>query len=443
MKDVCFMIMPYGTRETGAPAGTGPAKVDFNALWNDVYEPVIRELGYQPVRADQDLGAVIIKDMIERLTIADLVLADISIANANVYYEVGVRHAAAPKGCVLLSANWAKPAFDLAQIRHLQFPLQTTTLEPAEAEALRKDLVARIAADRGESPVYALMPGYPPPTMSSASSFADLVQSIATFQGKIRAAENIAEKAPRKAAVQKLVDDYFASGRGIQSVALELLPIVRDHVGWTDVLTYIDRLPPALQELPFVREQRALATSKSGDHHEAIAALETLIQLSGETSERRGLLGGRYKKLWREATEPPAAARYLDRAIENYTAAMYLDLNDYFSPSNLPRLLRTRGRGGDEALARMAAEVARAGCARREKMDPDDPWLRLTRLGQAVDDQDAQSTGAIVGEAVARDYPQWMYDTTAADLKTSVALVRDPQRREELVAALAPLKIAF
>ena len=70
------------------------ANIDFNALWDRAYLPVIKELGYEPVRADQDIGAMIITQMIERLYFADLVLADMTIPNGNVYYEVGVRHAA-------------------------------------------------------------------------------------------------------------------------------------------------------------------------------------------------------------------------------------------------------------------------------------------------------------------------------------------------------------
>ena len=98
------MIMPYGRRPTQAEAGHGPAEIDFNALWDRGYVPVIQALGYHPVRADQDTGALVITQMLERLYFADLVLADMTIANVNVYYEVGIRHAAKEKGCVLLAA---------------------------------------------------------------------------------------------------------------------------------------------------------------------------------------------------------------------------------------------------------------------------------------------------------------------------------------------------
>ena len=75
------------------------------------------------MRADQDTGALIINQMLERLYFADLVLADMTIPNGNVYYEVGIRHAAQKKGCVLLAAEWSKPLFDIAQMRTIRYPM--------------------------------------------------------------------------------------------------------------------------------------------------------------------------------------------------------------------------------------------------------------------------------------------------------------------------------
>src|SRR3712207_2270409 len=94
-RPICFMIMPYGTKPTGqGQGGNAPDKVDFDRLWRSAIQPALDTLGYDPVRADQDLGALIIHEMIERLAISDLVVADLSIPNGNVYYEVGIRHAA-------------------------------------------------------------------------------------------------------------------------------------------------------------------------------------------------------------------------------------------------------------------------------------------------------------------------------------------------------------
>ena len=63
------------------------------------------------MRADQETGALIINQMLERLYFSDLVLADLTIPNGNVYYEIGLRHAARESGCVLLAADWSKQLF--------------------------------------------------------------------------------------------------------------------------------------------------------------------------------------------------------------------------------------------------------------------------------------------------------------------------------------------
>ena len=72
------MVMPFGTKETRAKP-PAPIKLNFNSLWEKAISPALEELGYQPVRADQDLGALIIQEMLERLYFSDLVVADLTI----------------------------------------------------------------------------------------------------------------------------------------------------------------------------------------------------------------------------------------------------------------------------------------------------------------------------------------------------------------------------
>ena len=43
----------------------------------------------------------------ERIREADFLLADITYPNFNVYYEIGVRHAARQTGCVTVGADWS------------------------------------------------------------------------------------------------------------------------------------------------------------------------------------------------------------------------------------------------------------------------------------------------------------------------------------------------
>src|SRR3569833_3476246 len=114
LRPICFTIMPYGRKRTNASSGAVPAEVDFDALWDKAFRPAIEDLGYLPVRADQDVDALIIHERLERLCISDLVLAEMTIPNGYVHFQIGIRQAARKSGSVLLASDWAKPLSDVA-----------------------------------------------------------------------------------------------------------------------------------------------------------------------------------------------------------------------------------------------------------------------------------------------------------------------------------------
>src|SRR5262249_45702680 len=149
-------------KKTDAPVGQGLAEIDFDALWDRAFKPAIEKLGYDAVRADQEVGSLIINEMLERLYFSDLVLADMTIPNGNVYYEVGVRHACRDIGCVLLAADWSKQLFDVAQMRTVRYPLATMPISDTAALHIQDVLVASIhPMVAGLSPLYTVLPGFP------------------------------------------------------------------------------------------------------------------------------------------------------------------------------------------------------------------------------------------------------------------------------------------
>ena len=122
-KPICFMIMPFGEKETGSNNSSLPEVIDFDALWHKVYYPVL-EVHYDPIRADQDIGALIIKEMIERIVISDLVVVDVTIPNANVFYELGIRHAAKKTMTIMTAAKGSKQPFDIDQMPQARYDLK-------------------------------------------------------------------------------------------------------------------------------------------------------------------------------------------------------------------------------------------------------------------------------------------------------------------------------
>lgn len=160
-----FVAMPFG-RKPG-PDGT---EVDFNRVYDELIAPAIELAGLSAFRADKEqAGGSILADMFQELLIADLVVADLSIPNPNVWYEIGVRHALRARGVVLIFGGKAPAAFDLYTERKLRYGLAGDGPDPAtlkqDVEALATMIRATMGAWHKEkiSPVYYHLPNLQEP----------------------------------------------------------------------------------------------------------------------------------------------------------------------------------------------------------------------------------------------------------------------------------------
>ena len=161
----CFVLMPFGIKSD--PTGT---TINFDRVYADLIEPAIRTAGLDPIRADNEMvGGIIHKPMFERLVLCEYAVADLTMANANVYYELGVRHAVRPWSTVLLYAGATRMPFDVALLRALPYKLSNDGL-PSEVEADRATLIKWLleareakakAGSATDSPLFQLLEGFP------------------------------------------------------------------------------------------------------------------------------------------------------------------------------------------------------------------------------------------------------------------------------------------
>jgi hypothetical protein len=440
-KPICFMIMPYGRKATQVePSSNAPGEIDFNALWDKAFAPMLRRLGYQPVRADQETGALIVNEMIERLYFADLVLADMTIPNGNVYYEVGIRHAAKRTGCVLLAADWSKQLFDVMQMRTLRYPLPEGAVTDASAEALTAKIEGEIDKMKlGISPMYQAIGGYPDKVNeAAASTMKDVMTAFADFQGELSAVRAL-PGASRMARAKELVDKYWKPPV-TPPTALALLRSLKncadDPNDWNLITDFISKLPADVRGQEEVRELDAFAVANAGKPIDAIAKLEALIVQSGPTPERLGLLGGRYKRLFTTAATRADGLVCLNKAIDSYERGMELDLNQYYCSCNLPRLYKARKRKGDDERALSVSKIVIAACERAKKLGLADEWLPATLLSTAFDSGDADKAEELAPEIVAEGAARWKVDTLLRDLETSVQQAENADLRDRLAAIL-------
>jgi hypothetical protein len=85
MQPYAFVVMPFGQKPAGATSGR---PIDFHLVYRNPIEPALRQAGYEVVRSDSEVAAGDIRtDMCFELVTADLVVADISILNVNVFLQ--------------------------------------------------------------------------------------------------------------------------------------------------------------------------------------------------------------------------------------------------------------------------------------------------------------------------------------------------------------------
>jgi len=164
-----FVVMPYGVKEG----------IDFNRVYAEYIKPALEGVGFEVFRADEELQAGDIRtDMFQELLLADMVVADLSIDNPNVWYELGVRHALRPRGVIGIRCRREKMPFDVYTDRSLRYYIKEALPEAAypDPDHLEDDKLqlGRFATetlnawyDRKVSPVYHLLPYLKEPDWTS------------------------------------------------------------------------------------------------------------------------------------------------------------------------------------------------------------------------------------------------------------------------------------
>jgi hypothetical protein len=122
--DTCFVMMPFGQW--------------FDAYYKELFIPAIKDAGMEALRADELFSTgTVIEQIWEQIQKAKILLADLTGKNANVFYELGLAHAA-HKPVVFTSGNLEDVPFDLRHLRVVIYDVR----DPFWGEKLKKSLTA-------------------------------------------------------------------------------------------------------------------------------------------------------------------------------------------------------------------------------------------------------------------------------------------------------------
>ena len=425
-----FVVRPFGTKEG----------VDFERVDRDLIQPALLQLGRtHDVQVSGGTTQEVIrqgnirKDMFQRLVTADLVVADVSIDNANAFYELGIRHALQDRWTFMMRCEPAPKTypFDLQTDRYFTYdPARPEERVADMADALRSTL----ASNEKNSPVFLMLPKL------KAQSRAELITIPQSFAEEVERARTGAQRGDlRLLACEVQGLEWQTEGLRLIGEAQFKVKAFRGARETFEALRRFDAGDLNANQRLGTIYQRLAKTERGADRDDLLTRSDQAIQRAlnaadrpNDRAEAYSLLGSNAKTRWldqmaeltgddrrRLALRSPSLAQ----AIETYVSAVRQDLNAHYPAINALGLLKTQ-----RELARALPEVwqekyddeAQADDALRDR---DTAIARLTALLQltlAMDD--------IVGKPVAFD--RWAL-SSKADLLLLTASNK-PQRVAEV-----------
>jgi len=426
---LCFVLMPFGKK----PDAMGNL-IDFDAVYHQLIGPAIAQAGLEPLRADEEMtGGIIHKPMYERLILCEYAVADLTTANANVFYELGLRHAVRPWSTVLLFAEGGRLPFDVGPLRAMPYRL-TAEGTPTDVEATMAALVSRLteahkAAQENpaiDSPVFQLVEGYPDIDHAKTDVFRDR----ARYSAEIKA--RLAEARTRGAEALRALAKNLGEIKDLESgVIIDLFLSYRDVKAWQDMVDLVNEMPRPLAATVMVQEQLAFALNRLGRSEEAERTLVELLERRGPSTETLGLLGRVYKDRWEKAVKQGDKFRArgeLNKAIDAYLRGFEADWRDAYPGINAVTLMEIKE--PPDPRRNDLIPVVTYAVERRIASGKPDYWDHATLLELAVLAKNEEKAGDALGAALASVRAPWEPETTARNLR----LIREAReaRREDV-----------
>ncbi|MDB5248194.1 MAG: hypothetical protein JWQ40_2588 [Segetibacter sp.] len=335
-KKRCFVVMGFGIKTDLA---TG-RKLNLNMSYEALIKPVIESKGMICVRADEipNSGSIDVP-MYKELYKADIVVADLSTANANAFYELGVRYALRPRSTIVMSEDQLCLPFDVNHIKINKYKHSGESLDYFEVLRFQKQLGATLDAiltdETPDSPVYTFLNDLIPPALKDKAEAVatEVNEAISNSPAKNGDHDEDVERQTLSLIVKQgeeaIKNKNYSRAKGLFNSAI-LLSNCNNQQAITSNFSYLyQRLALATYKDETADKKTALI--------EANALLEKLDLMHTNDSETVMLAGAIEKKLF----EIGEGENHLEDAILLFQRGFYL-LNNRYNGINLAYLLNCR-----------------------------------------------------------------------------------------------------
>ncbi len=322
----CFVIMGFGKKTDFA---TGRI-LDLNKSYKLLIKPVVESKGIICIRADEILHSGSIDyQMYKELYNADLVIADLSTANVNAFYELGIRHALKKRCTIVISEDKYQYPFDLNHVKITSYCHLGEAIDYEEVERFRdvlgKTIDTVLQIEEPDSPVYSHFPVLKPPKLKT---------EISETNNLNRGIQNSnSDEEDLFAAVAKATDNPtlgYLIEEGENALKQRNYPVAKS-LFQSAVVVYKAESKNDSNQDSYLIQRLAFATYKAklpdyiASLHEAKSLLEKLDLDRTNDTETVSLAGRVEKKLF----EKGQGEQHLANAIQFYQRGYFLLHNRY------------------------------------------------------------------------------------------------------------------
>lgn len=435
-KPLCFVLMPFG-QKTDATGQT----IDFDAVYQQLIAPAIEQADMEPLRADEEqTGGIIHKPMFERLVLCEYAVADLTTANANVFYELGVRHAVRPWSTVMLFAHTTRLPFDVAPLRGIRYQLGSDG-RPVTPDQDVQSVANQLRAARDgttDSPVFQLVDGIQ--VLEISSDKTDVFRQRVDYSAQVK--QQLADaRQVGLDAVAQIEHQLEPIADAESGVILDLFLSYRAVKGWSQMIALVDKMSRPLAQTVLVQEQLAFALNRNNQGKQAETVLINLIEKRGGSSETYGLLGRIYKDRWQATQEKGdiyTARGTLKKAIEVYLKGFETDWRDAYPGINVVTLMELQNPPDPRRI--QLIPVVSYAVERKISQGKADYWDYATRLELAFLAKDEQKVQDALDDAMACVREGWEAETTARNLHL---ICKARELRKELEPWMQKVQLAL
>nr|WP_228277081.1 TRAFs-binding domain-containing protein [Aliarcobacter cryaerophilus]QEI46235.1 DUF4071 domain-containing protein [Aliarcobacter cryaerophilus] len=420
MKPLCFVLMPFGKKkdEEGKI-------IDFDKIYNDFIKPSIENSDLDPIRADEEqTGGIIHKAMYERLMLCEYAVADLSLLNANVFYELGIRHAIRPYSTITLFESSSRLPFDVNFLRSLPYDRKLDNLEELKSQLTKKLSNAKSHNKDTDSPLFQLVEGIKPSNIEHIKT--DIFRKQVEYNKEIKLKLEILRKEKNLEGLISLENEINLKTVEF-GVLVDLFLSYRAVEAFKNMISLVKKMPKPLQHSIMIQEQLGFALNRINKRDDAINVLKEIIKNHGNSSETLGILGRVYKDKYKEALECKdnfMAQGYLKKAIDTYLEGFESDFRDVYPGINAITLMDI---SGDERKDKLLPIVE---YALKQKMKQScDYWDYATLLELSIISENEEEANKVLFNVIDNIREPFEPKTTANNIR--MLLEKKQQRKSK------------